>query len=477
VKNILIKNGWIFNGRSESIPFKADLLIENGIIKAIGENLSNKKVEQIINAEDKIISPGFIDLNSCLDSSYGSSSIWDDSFLIRQGITTAIMGAKGVSAIDYLFSRKKQMSLLLRGGLDRKRDGFFLKYNKTPLTINVSSFLGWETAQEQGITNSNKLRDFFSTFQHKVMGFSFKICSHNQGQVLSDIKEISPFLGQVGGSLAVYFSEGTISPEIISCFGQLSLENKISFIIGIPFLREDSYTGNLLKSVEQQNLLGSKLFLDSKPFNWIAMSLEEIISLQNQDPIFKKHLNVISDTSLISEDIPQELRGKTIKEIAENWSTDILGALKQLQEIYSNLDLEVLLPSALPSSWWESSATNLSLETRFINRNNGYTPNPAEGFIYFLSKVITKNSPELWSRYLAKITSQPALLAGLMNRGFLQKDYLADIVIINPDTLRADDSYANPINNSSGIETVIINGHLAWHKGKEWEKGVGELLI
>ena len=54
---ILIKNGLIADG-SLNKPFKGNVLIENNKIKKIG--IIDEKVNKVIDARDRIVSPGFI---------------------------------------------------------------------------------------------------------------------------------------------------------------------------------------------------------------------------------------------------------------------------------------------------------------------------------------------------------------------------------------------------------------------------------
>lgn len=62
MEKILLKNGYLIDpksGREEEV----DILIEEGIIKKIGKNISAKEKIEIIDCKNKIISPGFIDLH------------------------------------------------------------------------------------------------------------------------------------------------------------------------------------------------------------------------------------------------------------------------------------------------------------------------------------------------------------------------------------------------------------------------------
>ncbi len=62
---ILIKNGLIVDGTGFP-SYKGDLLIENDIIVKIGEDLKANGAE-VINASNRVVAPGFIDIHNHSD--------------------------------------------------------------------------------------------------------------------------------------------------------------------------------------------------------------------------------------------------------------------------------------------------------------------------------------------------------------------------------------------------------------------------
>ena len=60
----IVKNGLIFDAIHQE-PYKADILIQNGKIAAIGENLSADGAA-VIDAAGKHVYPGFVDAHSHL---------------------------------------------------------------------------------------------------------------------------------------------------------------------------------------------------------------------------------------------------------------------------------------------------------------------------------------------------------------------------------------------------------------------------
>ena len=64
------------------------------------------------------------------------------------------------------------------------------------------------------------------------------------------------------------------------------------------------------------------------------------------------------------------------------------------------------------------------------------------------------------------MTSFPAQRLGLPDRGILRDGYKADIVIFDPNTVKAPATRENPKQYPVGIEYVIVNGKTVIQKGE-----------
>ncbi len=91
--DIIIKNGTIYDGSGED-SFTSDISIKDGKIIKIGKCSNNDTAKDIINAENKIVTPGFIDIHT----HYDGQATWDNYISPSSwyGVTTAIMGNCGV---------------------------------------------------------------------------------------------------------------------------------------------------------------------------------------------------------------------------------------------------------------------------------------------------------------------------------------------------------------------------------------------
>ena len=89
--DLIIKNGLIYDGKGSN-PYKADLAISNEKIVGIGDIQGDAK--EIINAEGKIVTPGFVDIHT----HYDGQVTWDPYLRpsTYHGVTTVVMGNCGV---------------------------------------------------------------------------------------------------------------------------------------------------------------------------------------------------------------------------------------------------------------------------------------------------------------------------------------------------------------------------------------------
>ncbi len=89
--DLIIKNGTIYDGTGDK-PFVADIAIKGRKIEAIGE--LDEVSKQTINAEGKIVAPGFVDIHT----HYDGQVTWDPYLRpsTYHGVTTVVMGNCGV---------------------------------------------------------------------------------------------------------------------------------------------------------------------------------------------------------------------------------------------------------------------------------------------------------------------------------------------------------------------------------------------
>ncbi|MCF0170887.1 amidohydrolase/deacetylase family metallohydrolase [Fusobacterium varium] len=96
----VIKNGRLLDSKNNFHMTKADILIEDGIIKKIGENI-NEEGSKVIDVKNSIVAPGFIDIHvHCFPKGTAISS-FPDEIGVKKGVTSIIdAGTSGADTID-----------------------------------------------------------------------------------------------------------------------------------------------------------------------------------------------------------------------------------------------------------------------------------------------------------------------------------------------------------------------------------------
>ncbi len=77
---------------------------------------------------------------------------------------------------------------------------------------------------------------------------------------------------------------------------------------------------------------------------------------------------------------------------------------------------------------------------------------------------------------IRSMTSLPAQILGLKDRGMLRENYWADIAVFDPEKVRDRANYTNPHQYADGVPYVLVNGELVVDDGKITGKLPGKVL-
>src|SRR5215471_10869084 len=173
----------IINGRvvTATDTFASDVAISGGKITAVGHNLSRENAGKIIDAADKYVIPGGVDVHTHLDMPFGGTTSSDDfetgtiaagfggtttliDFAIqykgqtlRTAFDTWMKKAEGRAAIDYAFhciitdlpdARLEEMDALVRDGVSSFK--LFMAYPGVFMLDDASIFRAFSQAARSG---------------------------------------------------------------------------------------------------------------------------------------------------------------------------------------------------------------------------------------------------------------------------------------------------------------------------------------
>jgi N-acyl-D-amino-acid deacylase len=105
-------------------------------------------------------------------------------------------------------------------------------------------------------------------------------------------------------------------------------------------------------------------------------------------------------------------------------------------------------------------------------------PHPAAygAFPRILSRFVEKQGALTLEEAIRKMTSYPARIFGLKDRGVIRPGAYADLVLFNPKTVRDRATFEKPRQLARGVEYVIINGQVVIERGESVGGQAGKVL-
>ncbi len=151
--DIIIKNGTYFDG-SESCERKANIAIKDGKIAKVSElPLNDTDANEVIDATDRWVTPGFLEIHSHYDAEVIVSPALKES--VRHGVTSIAVGSCSISMINSepedcsdLFTRveavprESVLPVLLKKKVWNDAKGYRQFFDSHPIGPNICSFIG-----------------------------------------------------------------------------------------------------------------------------------------------------------------------------------------------------------------------------------------------------------------------------------------------------------------------------------------------
>lgn len=97
-------------------------------------------------------------------------------------------------------------------------------------------------------------------------------------------------------------------------------------------------------------------------------------------------------------------------------------------------------------------------------------------FPRILGKYVREEKVTSLEEMIRRMTSQPARIIGLQDRGIIREGLAADIVIFHPDTIIDQATYENPRQFNMGISAVIVNGQMVIEGENAYRKPSGKVF-
>ncbi|MBD3300186.1 MAG: amidohydrolase family protein [Candidatus Moranbacteria bacterium] len=518
----LIKNGTIIDGTGQK-GFEGDILIDDDKIKEIG-GIEENGDYKIIEAKNKIVAPGFIDVNNHSDSYWTLFQYPGGESLLTQGIATIVGGNCG-SSIAPIVNEEAIESIQKYVDLKKVQvqwgsfEEFVEFMQERKLAFNFGSLVGHATIRRA--FTKGEVRQLTKTEIKKlnyILDLSMKqgALGLSTGLVYSHAKiasreEIASLAKTVKANNGVYTTHLREEGEnlIPSIREALSIAETTGVSLQISHLKacgEKSWPlqERVLEMIEETKAKGFDVGFDVYPYTeigpvlytllpaWVVEGGKEILMQRLKDPairykIIKEMTEMDFDYGeviIATSKIDYALARYKVSQIAEHQERkneevilDLIlccdDTITVVLEALSSKNVEKLIAHDL--SIVSSNGAGYSVEHEKTGdlvhpRCFGALPRFLKNFVFDGGTL----SPE---KAIQKITQKPAEKFGFIKEtGTLEKAKTADVVIFDPKTIEDRSRIMKPYHYSSGITELFINGKLVILEGRLDNVKAGKMM-
>ncbi|MFA7230359.1 MAG: amidohydrolase family protein [Victivallaceae bacterium] len=500
---LLIKNAFVVDG--SGLPGNDDdVLIEHGIIIAVGKNLPESAADNFFDAGGQVLTPGFIDAHSHSDMSILAAP--EATGKISQGITTEIVGNCGLSVFPISSHNREHLEELYRNYNEKitweNFDGYLTELRRRKPTVNIFSLCGHNTLRaalggyENQKLSASKLskmqRLLTETFQMGAVGLSSGLlyvpgkfstndeliallktvaaknhvyATHlrSEGQRLTESLEETFDLAISAGLKKVHISHLKTSgrnnwyklPTVFSLFEQAKTDGLTVTADRYPYTESMTQLSVILPAPYDafDDIALEKFLSTPEHFKQITAALAELPTERWQTVrlVSTKTSGMEKFNGEIFCDIAVQLNTTAPELCAKILAEDAAGAMAAFLGM-SEENMKRIIKAPFTACGTDESARPVDYS---IGRSH---PRGFGSFPRFINFLLRENLA--LEEIIHKITLLPAQIFGLNSRGLIAPGYAADLALFNLDKLSDCSTFASPHVPASGISAVWVNGRL-----------------
>ncbi|MBL0355383.1 MAG: serine hydrolase [Chitinophagaceae bacterium] len=479
-QTILIRNVQVIDGTGTAAK-NCSVRIQGKRIIAVGA-LQPMEGEELIDGEGKMLAPGFIDSHSHLE---GSLTKYPEALAaLNQGITTIVAGQDGDS--DPIDSIKASMQ-------------------KIPAAINVATYTGHATIREKimGAENlsrpatKDELEKIKQQLKDEMQKGSLGLSSGLEYEAgfysnRNEVIELAKIAAAEKGRYISHIRSEDINmadaiDEIINIGREAKLPVQVSHIK--IALKDDWGTAHrLLAAFQQARVEGIDITADCYPYDFWNSTLrvlfpkKDFTSLESAT-YATEHLFNPEASVLVRFASDSNYKGKTVgtvsklrNESAAKTLLYLVAAASAYKEQHPDAGgVETIMGKSMSEddvmSFLGWAHTNICSDGA-----NGGHPRGYGSFTKVLSRYVKEKKIMSWEEAIHKMTGLAAEHVGIPNRGIIAPGYYADLVLIDPATVKDNSSIQDPKALSDGIVKVWVNGVLVYKDKAAQQKFPGEFV-
>jgi N-acyl-D-amino-acid deacylase len=481
--DVLIQNGRVMDG-SGNPWIRGDVGIRAGVVVAVGR-LQGASSPHVIDAADRIVAPGFIDVHSHAAEGLTRHMLRQGQPVIAQGITTIVANPDGRGAVDLAAQRAalekggigpnvallighgsvriailghanrapsadelERMRALVRRGMDQGAFGlssglFYTpaSYAKTEEVIELT-----KVAAERGGLYTSHVRDE---------------SNYNIG-VIASVEEVIR-IAESASTIGVFSHAKALGPDTWGLSHAITHRIAAARARGVQVFT-DQYPYEASSTSLRAALLpdGVQAPAAEQLANRPAMTTEQRAVYETAVKVATENLRRRGGpASILIAHYRAEpaLEGQTLEQIAAAREQDpVLAALhliaRQAPSIVSfNMSEDDI------AQFMRQPYTMTSTDGGLVAMGEG-KPHPRNygAFPRKLARYVRERGTITLEHAIRSMTSLPASVFGLKDRGVLRPGAAGDIVIFDPARVVERSTYTDPHRLAEGIDVVLVNG-------------------
>ena len=518
--DIVIHGGRLIDGTGNPW-FYGDLAIKDGKIAHIGKIPAQAAV-RTISAKGYVVTPGFIDMHTHSDQPVIADGNAESK--VRQGVTLDIIGeSQTVAPLEGAILEEYRLEHRKRNGIETdwtSFTGYFDSLRRAGVSINIASGVspqqvkrvvcGFEERPASAAEQEKMNRLVAQAMEEGALGLT--AAWHAKGpENPEEVVEMAKIAKRYGGYYGVHVgSEGFDMMEELAKTLRIAREATIPVHIYHLKMRAKANWGRVrqvIAQIEEARREGLDITANQYPYTamqhpwrrlfprWVQDApINETIS-QFKDPAFRER--VIRDPEFnqyvdehggwegvvaarLDKAALKKFEGMAIAEIAKIREQDPVSTCFDLiydegvfihgvHHTMSEDDVKAVMRVPWVSIGSDGSALNLKYPGKPHPRSFGTNPRVL-GKYSRDEKVLTLEDA------VRKMTSMPAQVLGLKDRGQLHEGYWGDIVIFDPDRVADAATYENPKQYPKGIDYVLVNGTVVIDNGQHTGARPGKVV-
>ena len=477
--DLLIRNGRVLDGSGEA-PILADVVVDEGRIVSIAADAGlGVRAHRTIDADGKIVAPGFIDPHSHGDPLQTPAF---ENFL-AMGVTTISLGQDGSSpAVPSLSA-----------WLDEVREG--------GIGVNLAMFVGHGTLRSQSGIGLDpdpdpealqRMLERLDADLEVAFGLSTGL-EYNPG-LNAGPAELQALAEVVGARDRLIMSHvrNEDDDQLAASLAELLLQGESARVhvahLKSVYGRGEARALEILALLDEARSSGIRISADSYPYNASYTGISLLF------PVWAK---TAEQFELAKQTRRAELADYLRARVnARNGpSATLLGTAPYVGETLADLSARLEMPFADvlidvigPQGGYAAYfVMDDALQTRLLidpdvavgsdGSPTGFHPRGHGTFAKVIEEYVIAKQLLSLPEAVRQMTSLPADTIGIRDRGRLQPGLAADIVIFDPSRVRARATYVDPLQLADGFDVVIVNGRVAREDGRLAADLAGQVLI